>query len=197
MTNWRTVRSSLDTMKKLEKDRESGKFERLTKKESLMRERKIQKLQLRLGGLRDMKKLPDMVIVVDTEREDTAVKEANSLDIPVLGIVDTNANPDVIDYIVPANDDAMRSIRLLVKTFADAVIEGRAIRKGGDTDVDDGFEQEMVEYDDNVSDEELLGASTLKKLRQQMTDDDDDDDEKPASKGKRSTRRKTNDEDDD
>ncbi|QPC83425.1 30S ribosomal protein S2 [Phototrophicus methaneseepsis] len=195
MTNWRTVRASLDTMKKLEKDREAGKFDRLTKKESLLRERKIQKLELRLGGLRDMKKLPDLVIVVDTEREDTAVKEANTLDIPVLGIVDTNANPDVIDYIVPANDDAMRSIRLLVKTFADAVIEGRAIRKGGDTEEDEGLEQDIVDYDDDVSDEELLGASTLKKLRQQMTDDDEEE-EQPA-KGKRGggNRRRTSTED--
>lgn len=190
LTNWRTVRASLDTMKKLEKDRDEGRFERLTKKEALMRERKIQKLQLRLGGLRNLKKVPDMLIVVDTEREDTAVKEANSLNIPVLGIVDTNANPDVIDYIVPANDDAMRSIRLLVKTFADAVIEGRAIRQGGgDVEEEEFFEADVVDYDDDASDEELLGASTLKKLRQQMTkdgkpgkaaddeDDDSDDDE--------------------
>ncbi|MCA9884509.1 MAG: 30S ribosomal protein S2 [Anaerolineae bacterium] len=177
LTNWRTVRASLDTMKKLEKDRDEGRFARLTKKEAMQRERKIQKLHLRLGGMRNMKKLPDMLIVVDTEREETAVKEANTLNVPVLGIVDTNANPDVIDYIVPANDDAMRSIRLLVKTFADAVIEGRAIRQGGgDVEEEELFEQEVVDYDDDASDEELLGASTLKKLRQQMSDDDD----KPA-----------------
>ena len=174
LTNWRTVRASLDTMKKLEKDRDEGRFERLTKKEALMRERKIQKLQLRLGGLRNLKKVPDLLIVVDTEREETAVKEANTLNIPVLGIVDTNANPDVIDYIVPANDDAMRSIRLLVKTFADAVIEGRAIRQGGgDAEEDELFKADVVDYDDNASDEELLGASTLKKLRQQMKPGDE------------------------
>ena len=99
-----------------------------------MLERKVAKLQERLGGLRDMKRLPDILSVVDTEREYTAVKEANTLHIPVLGIVDTNADPDFVDYIIPANDDAMRSIRLLVSAMSDAVIEGKAIRKGGDID---------------------------------------------------------------
>lgn len=178
MTNWSTIRKRIDTLKKLEKDREEGNFLKLTKKEALMNERKIDKLQVRLGGLRDMKRLPDLLIVVDTEREDTGTKEANILNIPVLGIVDTNANPDVVDYIVPANDDAMRSIRLLVTTFADAVMEGKAIRKGD-------IEEEVVEdnssntpgYDDDASDEELLGESTLKKLKASKIDFDEEDDD--------------------
>ncbi|MEO1287321.1 MAG: 30S ribosomal protein S2 [Chloroflexota bacterium] len=124
LTNWKTIRSRIDTMKQLEKDREEGVFELLTKKEALINERKIQKLQIRLGGLRDMRRVPDMVIIVDTDREHTAVHECNILKIPILGIVDTNANPDSIDYIIPGNDDAMRSIRLLVGAMADAVLEG-------------------------------------------------------------------------
>lgn len=178
MTNWSTIRKRIDTLKKLEKDREEGKFLKLTKKEALMNERKIEKLQLRLGGLRNMKRLPDLLVIVDTEREDTATKEANILNIPVLGIVDTNANPDVVDYIVPANDDAMRSIRLLVTTFADAVMEGKAIRKG---DIEEDYDEDedasgAPDYDDDASDEELLGESTLKKLKASKIDFDEDED---------------------
>lgn len=179
MTNWRTIRSRIETMKKLERQRDSGELRRLTKKEQMLTERQIEKLHTRLGGLRDMKGLPQMIIVVDTEREDTAVKEANTLNIPVLGIVDTNANPDVIDYIVPANDDAMRSIKLIVSALADAVLEGKAMRKGEfdieeDDDVEDG---EVYEYDDDASDEDLLGASTLRKLRDKRLSDDEEDDD--------------------
>jgi small subunit ribosomal protein S2 len=177
MTNWRTISSRIQTLKKLEKMRDEGDFKRLTKKEALMNERKIQKLQLRLGGLRDMKKLPSILVVVDTEREETAVREANKLNIPVLGIVDTNGNPDIVDYILPGNDDAMRSIRLLVSAFADAVLEGRAGIEGDDEDgMDVNFEEKYVDYDDDASDEDLLGEATLKKLRESKLFDEDDDD---------------------
>lgn len=178
LTNWRTIRSRIDTLKKLEADREAGIFELLTKKEALMNERKIAKLQLRLGGVREMKRVPDIVVVVDTEREDTAVKEANILGIPVLGIVDTNANPDVVDYIVPGNDDAMRSIRLLVGTMADAVIEGKAIRGGGSIEDEvTTSDYEAPDFDDDADDEDLLGASTLQKLRGSKIDFDEDDED--------------------
>jgi len=178
LTNWRTIRERIDTLKKLEKSRDAGEFERLTKKEALMLQRKIEKLQLRLGGIRDMKRIPDLIVIVDTEREDTAVKEANILKIPVLGIVDTNGNPDTIDYIVPANDDAMRSIHLLVSAFADAVIEGRNMRKGGADMDDDVSMEDFIDHDDDAADEDLLGASTLAKLRDSdLFDDDDEDDD--------------------
>jgi small subunit ribosomal protein S2 len=171
LTNWRTIRGRIDQLKKLEKSQEMGEFARLTKKESLMKTRQIEKLSLRLGGLRDLRKLPDLIVVVDTERELTAVKEANTLRIPVLGIVDTNANPDVIDYVIPGNDDAMRSIKLLVGAMADAVLEGRGMRKGGDMTEDeetsaDGLPTNITKsFDDNASDEDLMGANTLRKLR--------------------------------
>lgn len=178
MTNWKTISDRIRTLKKLEKQREAGEFRRLTKKEALMNERKIAKLQIRLGGLRDMKRLPDMLIVVDTEREDTAVKEANILNIPVLGIVDTNGDPDVVDYIMPANDDAMRSIRLLVRALSEAVLEGKALRKGDMVEQEADDDSYLPDYDDDVEDEELLGEATLEKLRQQRQEfslDDDDD----------------------
>ena len=180
LTNWKTIRSRIETMKQLEKDREEGVFDLLTKKEALINERKIQKLQIRLGGLRDMKRIPDLVILVDTDREHTAVHEANILRIPILGIVDTNGNPDTVDYIIPGNDDAMRSIRLLVGAIADAVLEGKAIRKGGAIDDSAGYEdddEDIPDFDDDADDEDLLGESTLKKLRASKLDFDEDEDD--------------------
>jgi small subunit ribosomal protein S2 len=178
LTNWRTIRSRIETLKKLETQREAGEFEKLTKKEVLINERKITKLQLRLGGVREMKRVPDILVVVDTEREETAVKEANILNIPVLGIVDTNGNPDVVDYIIPGNDDAMRSIRLMVSVIADAVIEGKAIRGGGE--IEDEFDEPgygVPDFDDDADDEDLLGESTLKKLRGTKLDFDEGDED--------------------
>jgi small subunit ribosomal protein S2 len=178
LTNFRTIRSRIETLKKLENDRDSGQFEKLTKKEAMMNERKIEKLQERLGGLRDAKKMPEMLIIVDTERENTAVHEANILRIPILGIIDTNGDPDVVDYIIPGNDDAMRSIRLLVSALAEAVIEGKAIRKGGDTE--ETAEEVAAaggakfDFGDDAEDEDLLGASTLSKLRGRKLDFDEE-----------------------
>ncbi len=180
LTNWRTIRERIDTLKKLEKRREKGEFEYLTKKEALMMERKIEKLQLRLGGIREMTRLPDLVFVVDTEREMTAVKEANILGIPVMALADTNTDPDYIDYIIPANDDAVRAIKLIVSAVADAVLEGQAMRKV-DTLDDEGQDYEDISaYDDFADDDDneiLLGARTLEKLRDPnlFADDDDDD----------------------
>lgn len=170
LTNWRTIKDRIETLKKLEARRDKGEFELLTKKEGLLLERKIEKLNLRLGGIREMKRLPEIVIVVDTPREFTAVNESNILNIPVLALADTNSDPDVIDYIVPANDDAMRSIKLLVGAFADAVLEGKAMRKGGADDDAPIDEIDLRAYDavEEDDDDKLLGASTraaIAKLR--------------------------------
>ncbi len=164
LTNWKTIRSRIDTLKQLEQRRDAGEFDKLTKKEALVLSRKISKLQLRLGGIREMKRIPDMLIVVDAEREHTAVKEANILGIPVLALVDTNADPDLVDHILPANDDAMRSIRLLVSALADAVLEGHNLRLSAGAEEE---EEQMFSdaYDDELGDEDLLGESTLAKLR--------------------------------
>lgn len=180
LTNWRTVRERLETMKRLERMREEGAFDRLTKKEQMLLDRKIEKLQLRFGGMRNMTRLPDALFVVDVRREVTAVKEANILKIPVIALVDTNCDPDPIDYVIPANDDAIRAIRLLTSKIADAVLEGIALRK---TRIDD---EELAEEDvdfvsamsDVDTDEAYLGEATLAKLRSgdfSFGDDDDDD----------------------
>ena len=177
LTNWKTIRSRIDTLKQLEKRRDDGEFDRLTKKEGLVLERKISKLQLRLGGIREMTRIPDMLIAVDAEREHTAVKEANILNIPVMALVDTNTDPDMVDHILPANDDAMRSIRLLVGALADAVMEGHNLRQSA------GVEEEQETFFASAYDEEelddaaLLGESTLAKLRDSKLFDDEDGDE--------------------
>jgi small subunit ribosomal protein S2 len=168
LTNWRTIRDRIETLKKLEKRREAGEFDLLTKKEALVLSRKIEKLQLRLGGIREMKRLPDMLIIIDTVREATAIKEANTLGIPVLALADTNSDPENIDYVIPANDDAVRAIKLVVAAFADAVLEGQAMRKGDEPESEgDGSGKEPAYYDykDEETDEAFLGASTLAKLR--------------------------------
>ena len=179
LTNWRTIRERIDTLKRLEKRRDSGEFDLLSKKEALILARKIEKLQLRLGGIRNMRRLPDMLIVVDTKREATAVKEANSLNIPVMALADTNSDPDEIDYIIPANDDAVRAIKLILGALADAVLEGQAMRKAEDYE-DEGAEEPELTYamaSDDEDDEVYLGASTLAKLKNTRLFDDDEDSE--------------------
>jgi small subunit ribosomal protein S2 len=169
LTNWKTIRERIETLKKLEIRRDKGEFELLTKREALMLNREIDKLQQRLGGIRDMKRLPDLIVVVDTRREATAVKEANILNIPVMALLDTNCDPDPIDYILPGNDDAMRSIKLIIGALADAVLEGKAMRKGDDAEMTEENVGEIdlskYEEDETGGDERYLGQSTLAKLR--------------------------------
>jgi small subunit ribosomal protein S2 len=129
LTNWSTMYQRIQELERLEQMRDSGEINRLTKKEGLLIEREITRLQTRLSGIRDMKRLPDLVFIIDVGREEAAVHECNLLDIPIVALVDTNCNPQNIDYVIPSNDDAIRAIKLLVAKIADAVLEGRAMRK--------------------------------------------------------------------
>ncbi|MGQ9467820.1 MAG: 30S ribosomal protein S2 [Anaerolineae bacterium] len=129
LTNWQTIRRRIDYLLELEERQARGDFERLTKLEALKLQREIARLNARLGGIKQMRQLPNLLYVVDVHREATAVKEANILDIPVIAIVDTNCNPDPIDYVIPGNDDAIRAIRLISGLIADAALEGLALRK--------------------------------------------------------------------
>jgi small subunit ribosomal protein S2 len=160
LTNWRTIRQRIDYMLNLEARRDRGDFERLTKKEALGLQRQIEKLNNQLGGIREMRDIPDMLYVVDVRREGTAVTEANKLGIPILAVVDTNCDPDPIDYIIPGNDDAIRAIKLITSVVADAVLEGIAQRKA--------FEpEEMIEAEEvRVEDEKYLSAATLARLKE-------------------------------
>ncbi|MGQ9492701.1 MAG: 30S ribosomal protein S2 [Anaerolineae bacterium] len=128
LTNFRTIRQRANYLLELEKQKELGQFATLSKKEALWKERELLKLQKRLGGIKNMYYLPSAIFVVDVSREAIAVREANILGIPVVAMVDTNCDPDPIDYIIPANDDAIRAIKLITGKIADAVIEGQQMR---------------------------------------------------------------------
>ena len=129
LTNWKTLRQSITRLKELEKQAEDGTFAKLTKREALERTRQMEKLERALGGIKEMGGLPDALFVVDVDHEAIAIKEAKNLGIPVIGIVDTNSNPDNVDYVIAANDDAIRAISLYVTAMADAIIAGKEYAK--------------------------------------------------------------------
>jgi small subunit ribosomal protein S2 len=159
LTNWRTIRQRIDHLLNLEARRDRGDFERLTKKEALGLQRQIEKLNNRLGGIREMRRLPDLIFIVDVRRENTAVKEANKLRLPIIAMVDTNCDPDPIDYVIPANDDAIRAIKLITSKVADAVLEGVALQKA--------YEPEISEVEEiSIEDEKYLSAATLARLKE-------------------------------
>ena len=164
LTNWRTIRSQIDELDDLERRRDEGDFERLIKKEALTLTRRIAKLADRLGGIRSMKAIPQLLFVVDVKNEETAIHEANLLGIPVIALVDTNCDPRGVDYVIPSNDDAIRAIKLLSATVANAVLEGLEMRKdhpeAGEAGEAVGEQQAVPE----MADEELLGEATLAKL---------------------------------
>jgi len=126
LTNYKTIRASIGRYRDLETQQKDGTFEKITKKEVLMRTRMKDKLENSIGGIKDMNGLPDILFVVDVDHERIAVNEANKLGIRVVGIVDTNSDPDGIDYVIPGNDDSIRAIKLYVASAADAVLEGKA-----------------------------------------------------------------------
>ena len=125
MTNFATIRKSINRLKELEAMEEDGTFEVLSKKEVLALKREQEKLEKSLGGIKDMEELPGALFIVDPRKERMAVAEAKKLNIPIVAIVDTNCDPDEIDYVIPGNDDAIRAVKLLTSRMADAVIEGR------------------------------------------------------------------------
>jgi small subunit ribosomal protein S2 len=124
LTNYKTIRGSIKRYRDLEQQSKDGTFDKLTKKEALMRQRQMEKLEQSIGGIKDMAGLPDALLVIDVDYESIAVAEANKLGIPVIGIVDTNSNPDGVDFVIPGNDDAIRAIKLYAAAAADAIISG-------------------------------------------------------------------------
>jgi small subunit ribosomal protein S2 len=173
LTNWRTIRQRVNELERLERMRDGGEFSRITKKEGLILQRKMARLEYLLGGIRTMTGLPDMLFVVDVYREATAIHEANLLQIPVIAMVDTNCNPGKVDYVIPSNDDAIRAIKLLVGKIADAVQEGKALHK--EEEIEAMPEAVMAIAEEvELSDEELLGEATLAKLpsRQIVTEEE-------------------------
>ncbi|HEY53057.1 MAG TPA: 30S ribosomal protein S2 [Caldilineae bacterium] len=177
LTNFRTIRARVDDMIELERRREYGEFNRLPKKEVLKLNEEIERLNRRVGGLRRLEALPAAVFVVDIRREDLAVKEATKLGIPLVAIVDTNCNPDPIDIVIPSNDDAIRAIRLMVGKMADAVLEGQAMRETLEAEEQEAAERSpappvMAVIDRELTDDELLGPSTLAKMEEGIGSDE-------------------------
>jgi small subunit ribosomal protein S2 len=125
LTNFKTVKQSIKRLKEMEAMQQDGSFERISKKEALGLTRELAKLQRSLGGIKDLTALPDALFVIDVGYQKGAVAEANKLGVPVIGVVDTNHNPEGIDYVIPGNDDSSRAIRLYARGVADAVVEGR------------------------------------------------------------------------
>lgn len=148
LTNFKTISLSIDKIRKVEKMKETGDFSLLTKKEQGKIEKEVEKLERSLGGIKNMRKLPGAVFIVDPNNERTAVKEANKLGIPVVAITDTNCDPEGIDFIVPGNDDAMKSLNLFVKYFASSVTSGskkaRSKSDSKDSSRDEGLEKEII-----------------------------------------------------
>ena len=181
LTNWSTMHQRIQELERLENLRDSGDINRLTKKEGLLIEREITRLQTRLSGVRSMKRTPNLIFIVDVGREAAAVDEANLLNIPIVALVDTNCNPQKVDYVIPSNDDAIRAIKLLVSKMADAVLEGKAMRKEEDPELSEEAKAEakpkaraarqvVVETDDERGDDALLGEATLAKLKGKAED---------------------------
>ena len=141
LTNYETIRRSINRLMKIEEDEANGVFEQLPKKEVMSLRREKTKLDNNLAGIKTMGKLPEAVVITDTRKEHIAVKEANKLGVPVVAIVDTNCDPDPIDYPIPANDDAIRAIKLICSVLATAVIEGRASTLEGADDAEPPLEE--------------------------------------------------------
>jgi small subunit ribosomal protein S2 len=182
LTNWVTIFQRITELERLEKMRDTGEFERLTKKEGLLLERSIKRLDIRLSGVRKLKQLPDMLFIVDVNREETAVHEANLTGIPVVALVDTNCDPAGVDYVIPSNDDAIRAIKLLVAKIADAVIEGKELRKDdilegespapSEAEAATSGEHPKIDLEDGKPDADLFGAATLAKLSAVASEED-------------------------
>jgi len=151
LTNFITVQQSVRRMKDLQRQKEDGVFELMTKKEGIKMQRKLDKLERSLGGIKEMINLPDCIFIIDVFREDLAVQEAHKLSIPVVAVVDSNSDPSKVDYVIPGNDDAIRAVRLFCAKIADAVVEGAEVwRLENMEDGDDVVESMIVEEGDGA-----------------------------------------------
>jgi small subunit ribosomal protein S2 len=156
LTNFATIRKSIKQLQTLQKMEDDGTIENFTKKEQLLKSREKVKLDATLGGISDMRGLPAAMIIIDIKKEHIAVDEARKLGIPIFALVDTNVDPDLVDYPIPANDDALRSVQLFVHAFADAIIAGRSLAKA--KKMDEGVEEERLQKESDIEeiDEEVV-----------------------------------------
>ena len=151
LTNFKTIKTRVQRLKELEKMEEDGTFEVLPKKEVILLRKEMQKLETNLGGIKEMEEIPGVIFLVDPKKECNAINEAKKLNIPTVGVVDTNCNPELLDYPIPGNDDAIRAVKLITDVMANAVIEG----KQGES-----FEQVLSEDSENETMEEIVAKET-------------------------------------
>ncbi len=161
LTNFTTIRKSIKRLQTLDKMEEDGSIENYTKKEQLLKGREREKLDAILGGIAEMRGLPGAMIIIDIKKEHIAVKEARTLGIPIFALVDTNVDPDLVDYPIPANDDALRSVQLFIHAFADAINAGRAVAKAKKLDDAASKERSMKEGDIDEVDEEVTEGAAV------------------------------------
>jgi small subunit ribosomal protein S2 len=169
LTNYETVKRSIQKLKDIESMREDGRFEMLTKKERLKLDREHEGLMKNLAGIKNMNGMPDMMFVIDVRKEDIAIKEANRLNIPIVAVVDTNCSPEGIDLVIPGNDDALRAIRLFASRIADAIIEGKQV----------GTEGKVAEAEtgaDESADGEVAEIGSLIAIPKEFRGEDEDED---------------------
>jgi len=172
LTNFKTIRRSVEKLKKLESWFEDGTIERFPKKERLKLERLRQKLERNLGGIKDMEDLPQAIYIVDPKKEHIATLEAHKLGIPIVAIVDTNCDPDLIDYIIPGNDDAIRAIKLLTSKIADACLEGLSILEERiQAETDKSVEEEMVEASETEGEIEQIIEEASQEIETQTVEE--------------------------
>ena len=193
LTNFSTIQNSIKRYKELENMRDNGFHEKLSKKEVARLERERKKLEKNLRGIRDMDRLPDALFVVDSNREAIAVREAGRLGIPIIAIVDTNCDPDQIDYVIPGNDDALRAVRLFVSTVADAILAGRGIYEAKvEEELQEAREQaEREAASRRAAQEAKEAAQELQQSERQAVEGEDRPEKPVAEKSKRPPRKRT------
>ena len=178
LTNYKTIRSSINRLENLLRQKEDGTFRKLTKKEGLKLQREIDKLQKSIGGVREMGGLPDALFVIDVKREAIAISEASKMGIPIVGIVDTNSSPEGIDYVIPGNDDAIRSITLFTRAVSDACLEGLKLATGlkatpetsGPKIIKKEEKEDLQKKDSSKKDEKLEEEKVEEKSKQEAVE---------------------------
>ena len=184
LTNYKTIRSSINRLENLLRQKEDGTFGKLTKKEGLKLQREIDKLQKSIGGVREMGGLPDALFVIDVKREAIAISEASKMGIPIVGIVDTNSSPEGIDYVIPGNDDAIRSITLFTRAVSDACLEGLKLATGlkatpetsGPKIIKKEEKEDLQKKDSSKKDEKLEEEKVEEKSKQEAVETKDNKD---------------------
>ena len=174
LTNWATIKQRIDYLNRQERRKANGEFQSLPKIEQLVIDRELARLNRRIGGIKTLTEMPNLIFVIDTQREELAVKEANKIGIDLIAVADTNSDPDEITYVIPGNDDAIRAVKLITQIMADAVEEGRRFREV------DMVETGQVSDDELAELEQYLGPSTLAKL-QGMEEGEEEEGAEPAA----------------